>query len=440
MRMPGERIRVFLADDNLIVREGVRALLSLADDIDVIGVAADYDQLVQGAGQAAPQVVVTDIRMPPTFQAEGIQAAREVRRLHPGTGIVILSQFEEPEYAVSLLKDGAAGCAYLLKDRVAEGDQLVRAIREVSTGGSMLDPRIVEAMMQPVSESTALSRADEELLRLVAEGRTVKAIAVMRKTTPTAVADEIDRLFLRLAQEASSGTRGALDRLRMLHQAIVDGKEQGESLSRLLPREVVEQVRNGGLKIGETARLMVTVVMSDVRGYSTIAEHADPSSLAAQLNEHRTAMNQVIGTQGGTIMQYVGDAVMAVFGAPLPTDDHADRAVAAALAMHRAQQALNRDWSGRDQPAFGLGIGVSTGRVAAALLGSVDRFEYSVVGDSVNLTQRIQQWAAAGQTVLTEATYRALSHPLLAEAMAPQLVKGREAPVAAFLLQANAAP
>ena len=370
MRMPGppRRIRVFLADDNLIVREGVRALLSMAEDIDVVGVAADYDELVEGAGKAAPQVVVTDIRMPPTFQAEGIEAAREVRRLHPGTGIVILSQFEEPAYAVSLLNEGAAGCAYLLKDRVAEGDQLVRAIREVSTGGSMLDPRIVEAMMQPVSQSTDLSRADQELLRMIAEGRTVKAIAVSRKTTPTAVADQIDMLFLRLAQEASSGTRGALDRLRMLHQAIVDGKEQGESLSRLLPREVVEEVRNGGLKIGQTARLLVTVVMSDIRGYSTIAEHADPSSLAVQLNEHRTAMNQVIGNEGGTIMQYVGDAVMAVFGAPPARDDHADRAVAAALAMHRAQEALNRTWGKQDQAAFGLGIGVSTGQVAAALI------------------------------------------------------------------------
>jgi class 3 adenylate cyclase/DNA-binding NarL/FixJ family response regulator len=432
--MPGGRISVFLADDNLIVREGVRALLSLADDIDVIGVAADYDELVQGAGRAAPQVVVTDIRMPPTFQAEGIQAAREVRRLHPGTGIVILSQFEEPEYAVSLLSDGAAGCAYLLKDRVAEGDQLVRAIREVSTGGSMLDPRIVEAMMRPVSDSTDLLRPDEELLRLVAEGRTVKAIALVRRTTPSAVADQIDKLFLRLAQEASAGTRGALDRLRMLHQAIIEGKEQGETLSRLLPREVVEQVRNGGLRIGETARMVVTVVMSDVRGYSSIAEHADPSSLAAQLNEHRSAMNQVISAECGTIMQYVGDAVMAVFGAPLARDDHADRAVAAALAMHRAQDALNLTWSRRDQHAFGLGIGVSTGPVAAALLGSEDRLEYSVVGDSVNLTQRIQQWAAAGQTVLTEPTYRALSDPPAAEAIAPQLVKGRETPVAAFRL------
>ncbi|HEX4214402.1 MAG TPA: adenylate/guanylate cyclase domain-containing protein [Candidatus Dormibacteraeota bacterium] len=435
--MPASRISVFLADDNLIVREGVRALLTLADDIDVVGVAGDYDELVRGASDAAPQVVVTDIRMPPSFEAEGIEAAREVRRRNPGTGIVILSQFEEPAYAVSLLKDGAAGFAYLLKDRVAEGDQLFRAIREVSTGGSMLDPRIVEAMMQPVSASGELARADEELLRLVAEGRTVKSIALLRRTTPAAVADEIDALFLRLAQEATAGTRGALDRLRMLHRAIVEGKEQGESLSRLLPREVAEQVRTGGLRIGETAQLVVTVVMSDVRGYSAIAERADPSALAGQLNQHRRAMNRVIDAEGGTIMQYVGDAVMAVFGAPLPRPDHADRAVAAALGMHRAQRELNRVWSERDEPAFGLGIGVSTGPVAAALLGSEDRLEYSVVGDTVNLTQRIQQWAEPGQTVLTETAFRALSQPPEIETLAPQQVKGREAPVLACRIAAE---
>src|SRR5439155_23065022 len=183
-----------------------------------------------------------------------------------------------------------------------------------------------------------------------------------------------------------------------------------------------------------TARPVGTVLVSDIRGYSTIAEHADPSLLAAQLNEHRRAMNHVIGGEGGTIMQYVGDAVMAVFGAPLPKDDHADRAVAAAVAMHRAQEALNGAWSRLNQAAFGLGIGVSTGPVAAALLGSDDRLEYSVVGDSVNLTQRIQQWAAAGQTVLTEQTYLALSRQPPVEQIAPQLVKGRDTPVAAYRL------
>ena len=143
-------ISVFLADDNLIVREGVKALLELEDDIVVVGQGADYDELVHGAEATQPQVVVTDIRMPPDFSREGIDAAKEVRKCHPGTGVVILSQFDDPDYAVSLLSEGAAGYAYLLKDRVGEGNQLARAVREVASGGSMLDPKIVEGFVTPV--------------------------------------------------------------------------------------------------------------------------------------------------------------------------------------------------------------------------------------------------------------------------------------------------
>jgi class 3 adenylate cyclase/ActR/RegA family two-component response regulator len=435
--MPEGRITVFLADDNLIVREGVRALLSIADDIEVVGVAGDYDELVAGAGAANPQVIVTDIRMPPNFASEGIDAAREVRKLHPGTGVVVLSQFDEPEYAVSLLADGAAGCAYLLKDRVAEGDQLVRAIREVTTGGSVLDPRIVEAMMQPVTREGDLSKPEEELLRMVAEGRTIKAIAAAQKTTAAAVSDNVEKLFLRLAQEASAGTKGALDRLKMLHRAVIDGKEQGESLSRLLPGGIAEKVRLGGKRIGESERLVVTVVMSDIRGYSTIAEGADPSILAQQISEHRAAMNRAILDHGGTIMQFVGDAVMAVYGAPNPQEDHADKAVLGSLAMHAAQHDLNRRWEAEGLPVFGLGIGVSTGEVAAALLGSEERLEYSVVGDSVNLAQRIQQWAGAGETVLSEPTFAAMTSKIDCETLPPQQVKGRNAPVGGYRLAAR---
>src|ERR1700716_878488 len=260
--MPEGKISVFLADDNLIVREGVRALLGMADDIEVIGVAGDYEELVAGAGSANPMVVVTDIRMPPNFKDEGIAAAAEVRKRHPGTGIVILSQFDDPEYAVALLADGAAGCAYLLKDRVAEGDQLVRAVREVTTGGSVLDPRIVEAMMKPVTDPGGLSPAEEALLRMVAEGRTIKAIAAAQKTTPASVAEGVDRLFVKLAEEVSTGTRGALERLKSLHQAIVDGKEQGESLSRLLPGGIAEKVRQEGKRIGQTEGLLGTVAIA----------------------------------------------------------------------------------------------------------------------------------------------------------------------------------
>jgi class 3 adenylate cyclase/DNA-binding NarL/FixJ family response regulator len=434
--MPNGKISVFLADDNLIVREGVRALLGMADDIEVIGVAGDYDELVAGAGTANPMVVVTDIRMPPNFSNEGIAAAAEVKKMHPGTGVVILSQFDDPEYAVALLADGAAGCAYLLKDRVAEGDQLVRAVREVTTGGSVLDPRIVEAMMKPVTDPGGLTKVEEALLRMVAEGRTIKAIAAAHKTTAAAVADEVDKLFLKLAAEVSTGTRGALERLKSLHQAIVDGKEQGESLSRLLPGGIAEKVRQGGKRVGETERLLVTVVMSDIRGYSTIAEGADPSVLAGQISQHRGAMNHAILAEGGTIMQFVGDAVMAVYGAPFPQEDHADRAVAGAINMHRAQDELNERWKDEALPAFGLGIGVSTGEVAAALMGSDERLEYSVVGDSVNLAQRIQNWAGPGEIVLSENTYAALREPIEAEALPRQQVKGRVAEVGAYRISA----
>jgi DNA-binding NarL/FixJ family response regulator len=154
------RISVLLADDSLIVREGLRALLGMTDDLDVVGVAGDYEELVARAEDLAPQVIVSDIRMPPTFQREGIDAARLVRKRHPGTGIVILSQFDDPDYAVSLLSEGAAGCAYLLKDRVAEGDQLARAVRTVSGGGSVLDPKVVEALVRPVGDRD-LSPAEE---------------------------------------------------------------------------------------------------------------------------------------------------------------------------------------------------------------------------------------------------------------------------------------
>src|SRR6266702_453412 len=143
-------ISVFLADDNLIVREGVRALIERNPDLRVVGLAADYDEVISGCAATEPQVLVTDIRMPPSFSREGIDAAKEVRKRHPGTGIVVLSQYDDPEYAVTLLAEGSAGYGYLLKDRVAEGSQLVDAIRVVATGGTALDPSIVEALVAPV--------------------------------------------------------------------------------------------------------------------------------------------------------------------------------------------------------------------------------------------------------------------------------------------------
>ena len=168
---------------------------------------------------------------------------------------------------------------------------------------------------------------------------------------------------------------------------------------------------------------MVTVLMSDIRGYSTIAEDANPTVLARQLNEHRAEMNRAILAHTGTVMQFVGDSVMAVFGAPLPEVDHARRALDTARAMHDAQTEVNSRWATERLPPFDLGIGLSTGEVAAALLGSEERVEYSLVGNSVNLCQRLQQFAKGGETILSEATYGVLEGSIVAEALPPTRVK-----------------
>jgi adenylate cyclase len=274
---------------------------------------------------------------------------------------------------------------------------------------------------------------------MIAEGKPIKAIAAARQVPPEAVDAEVEAVFVKVAAGVASGNPAALNRLRLLHRAIVDREEQGETLSRLLPGGLAEKLRDERLsgrtqRIGETERVVVTVLMSDIRSYSTIAEHADPSQLAGQLNTHRAAMNRAILGEGGTVMQFVGDAVMAVFGAPFPQPDHADRAVAAATAMHTLQAEINAGWAAEGLHPFGLGIGLSTGDAAAALLGSAERLEYTLVGDTVNLSQRLQQLAAAGETVLSEATSRALSMPANTIALPSQLVKGRDTPIVAHKL------
>jgi class 3 adenylate cyclase/DNA-binding NarL/FixJ family response regulator len=426
------QITVLLADDNALVREGVRALLSVESDFEVVGVAVDYDSLIAGADEHVPQVVVTDIRMPPDFQNEGIEAAKEIRKRQPGTGVVILSQYPDPEYAIALLDEGAAGYAYLLKDRVSDGNRLARAIREVATGGSMLDPEIVEALVSPARDESDLTSSEQALLQQVAEGRPVKAIAASLGSTPESVNDAIESLFLTLARGASAGQESALRRLRLLQKAIVDREEQGETLSRLLPGGLAERLFHDREAIEQTELLTVTVLMSDIRGYSGIAELTDARTLAGQLNEHRREMNGAILEEGGTVMQYVGDAVMAVFGAPFSQSDHADHALRAAEQMHCRQEIVNEHWAAAGLSPFGMGIGLSTGEVAAALLGSDERIEYTVVGDVVNLSQRLQDLARpAGTTVLADATLRALTEPPNCEQLPTQSVKGRDTPVIA---------
>jgi class 3 adenylate cyclase len=211
-------------------------------------------------------------------------------------------------------------------------------------------------------------------------------------------------------------------------------RELSETLSRLLPTGLADRLRRDGLRIGQSEMVEVTLLMSDVRGYSGIAEITDPAQLAVQLNEHRGAMNHVIMDHAGIVMQYVGDAVFAVFGPTTSPGKHADQAFAAAQEMHRRQHQINDKWNSLSLPIFGMGIGLSTGQVAAALLGSDERFEYTLVGDTVNLAQRLQDLARpAGTTVLIEATWDNLTDlPDEYEKLTPQLMKGRRTPVTCY--------
>ena len=140
-------IRVVFAEDNYLVREGTAALLGTVDEVELVGTATDRDSLLAAVEEHLPDVVLTDIRMPPTGTNEGIEAAKRIRATHPAIGVVVLSQFAEEDYAYDLLKDGAAGLGYLLKERVADVAELVRALTEVSRGGSVLDPKVVEALV-----------------------------------------------------------------------------------------------------------------------------------------------------------------------------------------------------------------------------------------------------------------------------------------------------
>ena len=140
-------LRVVFADDNYLAREGVSALLAEGEGIEVVDTATDLDSLMRSVAETLPDVVLTDIRMPPTQTNEGIEAAKRIRAEHPGVGVVVLSHYVEEDYAFALLAEGAAGVGYLLKERVGDLDELARALHEVARGGSVLDPLVVEALL-----------------------------------------------------------------------------------------------------------------------------------------------------------------------------------------------------------------------------------------------------------------------------------------------------
>ena len=194
-------LRVVLADDNYLAREGISALLAEAEGIEIVDTATDLDSLMRSVASNLPDVVLTDIRMPPTQTNEGIEAARRIRDEHPGVGVVVLSQYVEEDYAFALLDQGAAGVGYLLKERVGDLDELARALREVARGGSVLDSLVVEALLARRGADgplLGLTERERAVLHEMATGRNNAAIAKTLFLSDRAVEKHIGSVFQKL--------------------------------------------------------------------------------------------------------------------------------------------------------------------------------------------------------------------------------------------------
>ncbi len=204
-------IKVALAEDNYLVREGIRLLIGEHEDLELIAVCEDFDSLMAAIEDKSPDVVVTDIRMPPTGTDEGIRVAEILREKSPETGVVVLSQYDDPAYALALLERGSAGRAYLLKERVSDIGQLKLAIDEVAKGGSVIDPKVVEALVAARSRMDQsplgkLTPRETEILAEMAQGKNNAGIAASVVLSDRAVEKHINSIFSKLGLSEEKDT------------------------------------------------------------------------------------------------------------------------------------------------------------------------------------------------------------------------------------------
>ncbi len=196
-------VRIVVAEDSLLVREGIERLLGRQDDIEIVAMCVDLPELLAAVEAHRPDAVLTDIRMPPNNSDEGIVAATTLRELHPDIGVVVLSQYVEPTYALQLLDGGSHGRAYLLKERLSDVDQLVKALQEVTTGGSVIDPKVVESLVDARSRTKHsplehLTPRELEVLSEIAQGKNNAAVAASLVLSERAVEKHINSLFSKL--------------------------------------------------------------------------------------------------------------------------------------------------------------------------------------------------------------------------------------------------
>ena len=207
-------VRVVLAEDDLLVREGIQALLASHQELEVVAACRDFASTVRAVAEHDPDVVLTDIRMPPTKSDEGIKLATSLRQTHPRLGVVVLSNYDEPAYVLALLEGGSARRAYLLKENLADPQRLVHAIEEVANGGSVIDPRVVEALVAARiraedSPLGTLTPRERQVLAEMAQGKSNPAISAALSLSVRAVEKHINAIFskLLLAEEPDVNRR-----------------------------------------------------------------------------------------------------------------------------------------------------------------------------------------------------------------------------------------
>ncbi|HVE64530.1 MAG TPA: response regulator [Mycobacteriales bacterium] len=294
--MTSKPVRVVMAEDSALLREGLRRLLDADDGVDLVAVAADFDELMAAVDLHDPQVVVTDVRMPPTGTDEGVRASEALRLSHPHIGVLLLSQYDEPACARRLLAHGAAGRGYLLKDRVAEPQQLVSAVRAVASGGSIVDPAVVDGLLRQGVESRGITSVQRRVLLEMARGRNEKEAGEVLGLTPGAVAAEVAALGELLGVSASGGVQAAASMLTELIAA------------------------------NPTGARLATVVFTDVVGSTGHLARLGDEAWRSLLRRHDAVTGELISRWGGDIIARTGDGLMALFPSAVA-------AIAAANAM-----------------------------------------------------------------------------------------------------------